>query len=179
MKWLGETIDDFHLGRERIRTGRYGVIEMAGGSLRAIHLRPWPKLFSLAELWPTAARYHARGTADRCLLYYNQPRRQPNYLALKFIVSTPGTSYRAFRGSLAVLDAVAELKQTDAIVCDVANLRISDRLLERLGWEAHKRQRWHRNFIRRFYGHYPPTTPLVDPSSVIVPDTAPAMLAAC
>jgi hypothetical protein len=155
MSWRCETIVDFDAGRERIRARRYGVIEVAAGSLRAVHLRRWPKLFSLAELWPAAARYHARGEADRCLLYYNQPRRQPNFLALKFIVSTGGTSYRTFRASLVALDAIAELKRVDAIVCDAANLRITDRLLARLGWEAHKPQRWHRNFIRRFYGNYP------------------------
>jgi hypothetical protein len=160
MSWFRETISDFQTGRERIRSGRYGVIEIAGGSLRAIHLQPWPKLFSFSELWPVAFRYHARGQADRCLLYYNQSWSQPNYLALKYIASTNGTTYRTFRASLVVLDAIAELKRVDAILCDAANLRISDRLLARFGWEAHKPQRWHRNFIRRFYGNYP---------SVVVP----------
>ena len=79
----------------------------------------------------------------------------PNFLALKYIVSTRGTSYRTFRAALSVLDAIAELKQIDAIVCDAANIRLSDRLMARLGWEPHKPQRWHRNFIRRFYGKYP------------------------
>jgi hypothetical protein len=158
MNWICETIDDFDAGCERIQARPYGVVEIAGGSLRAIHLRPWPKLLSLSELWPVRWRYHARGEADRCLLFYNQPRRQPNFLALKYIVSTTGTSYRTFRAALVVLDAIAKLKRTDAIVCDVANLRISDRLLARLGWEAHKPQRWHRNFIRRFYGTYPAVT---------------------
>jgi hypothetical protein len=152
---FGETINDFDAGRERIRAQRYGVIEIAGGSLSAVHLRPWPKLFSLSEFWPVAFRYHARGEADRCLLYYNQPLRQPSFLALKYVVSTAGTSYRTFRAALVVLDAIAELKRADAIVCDAANLRISDRLLARLGWQAHKPQLWHRNFIRRFYGNYP------------------------
>ena len=27
--------------------------------------------------------------------------------------------------------------------------------MARLGWEPHKPQRWHRNYIRRFYGTYP------------------------
>ena len=36
---------------------------------------------------------------------------------------------------------------------------ISDRLLARLGWEAHKPQRWHRNYIRRYYGEYPTAAP--------------------
>jgi len=40
-------------------------------------------------------------------------------------------------------------------VCDAANVRLSDRFMARMGWEPHKPQRWHRNFIRRFYGEYP------------------------
>ena len=110
---------------------------------------------ALPEFLPLGPRYHCRGAADRCLLYYNQPRRMPNFLALKYIVSTRGTSYRTFRAALMVLDAIAELKQIDAIVCDAANIRLSDRLMARLGWEPHKPQRWHRNYIRRFYGKYP------------------------
>jgi hypothetical protein len=153
--WGFETITDFDAGRERIRARRYGLIEMEQGRLRAVYLRPWPKLFSLLELWPVTMRHHARGEPDRCLLYYNQPRRMPNFLALKYIVSTEGTTYKTFRSSLVVLDAIAALKGTDAIVCDASNRRLSDRLLTRLGWEPHKPQRWHRNFIRRFYGTYP------------------------
>jgi hypothetical protein len=79
----------------------------------------------------------------------------PNFLALKYIVSTTGTSYRTFRAALVVLDAIAALKRIDAIVCDASNFRLSDRLMARLGWEPHKPQRWHRNYIRRFYGTYP------------------------
>jgi hypothetical protein len=156
MRWRWEKVLDFKSGRERIRARRYGVIETAGGQLVAIHFRPLPKLVSLPELWPLGPRYHARGEADRCLLYYNQPWRMPDFLALKYVVSTQGTSYRTFRQALQVLDAVAALKRTNAIVCDAANLRLSDRLMERFGWKPHKPQRWHRNFIRRFYGEYPP-----------------------
>jgi hypothetical protein len=155
MLWPWETITDFAARREEIRARRWGVIETTGGKLRAVHLRPWPKLLSLPELLPVGARYHARGAGDRCLLYYNQPLGMPNFLALKYVVTTSGTSYRTFRAALAALDWVAAIKATDAIVCDAANLRITDRLLNRLGWEAHKPQRWHRNYIRRFYGEYP------------------------
>jgi hypothetical protein len=151
-----ETITDFPAGRAALRARRYGVIETCGGQFAAVHLRPWPKLLAWPEVWPLAGpRYHARGEADRCLLYYNQPRRMPQFLALKYIVSTDGTSYRTFRAALAVLDAIAQLKHADAIVCDAANYRLSDRLMQRLGWEPHKPQRWHRNYIRRFYGQYP------------------------
>jgi hypothetical protein len=157
MAW-SETICDFDAGRERLCAHRYGVIETVDGQLRAIHLRPWPKLVALPEIVPLGPRYHAAGATDRCLLYYNQPRRMPSFLALKYVVSTVGTSYRTIRAALAVLDAVAELKRIDAIVCDAANVRLTDRLMARFGWEPHKPQRWHRNFIRRFYGAYPATT---------------------
>jgi hypothetical protein len=155
MGLLGETVVDFDVSRERIRVRRYGVVEIVGGELAAVHLRPWPKLLALPEILPLGTRYHASGDADHCLLYYNQPWRMPNYLALKYMVSTLGTSYATFRAALTVLDAIAALKQSDAILCDAANVRITDRLLARFGWEPHKPQRWHRNFIRRFYGNYP------------------------
>jgi hypothetical protein len=155
MSWLFKTVREFSSGRERLSAGRYGVIETTGGEVQAIHLRPWPKLIAAPELLPVGTKYHQRGTADNCLLYYNQPRRMPNFLALKYIVSTTGTSYRTFRAALLILDAIAELKAVDAIVCDAANVRLSDRLMARFGWEPHMPQRWHRNFIRRFYGVYP------------------------
>jgi hypothetical protein len=152
---LCETVIDFDADWGRIGARRYGVIETVGGQLRAIHLRAWPKLVSLPELWPLGPRYHRRGKVDRCLLFYNQPRRMPNYLALRYVVSTAGTSYRTFRAALRVLDRVAAIKHVDAIVCDAGNARLSPRLMARLGWEPHKPQRWHRNYIRRFYGVYP------------------------
>lgn len=153
---LWQTVVDPLTQSDIVRRSRYGVVETRGGHLMAIHFRPWPKLLSLRELWPVGPRFHARGESDRCLLYFNQPRRCPNFLALRYIVSTHGTSFATFRAALTVLDAVAQIKGTDAIVCDAANLRLSDRVMQRLGWQAHKPQRWHRNFIRRFYGEYPP-----------------------
>jgi hypothetical protein len=165
MAWPFETIVDFDSGRERLRAGRWGVIETLGGEFRAVHLRPWPKLVSLPELLPLGPRYHSAGQGDRCLLYYNQPLRVPNFLALKYVVSTSGTNYRTFRKCLMVLDAIAELKQVDAIVCDAANFRLSERFMARMGWEPHKPQRWHRNYIRRFYGTYPTLGGMPSPRS--------------
>jgi hypothetical protein len=148
-------IDDRQANHDALRRGRYGVIETSAGCLVKIHLRTWPKLLCWPELWPVGPRYHVRGPADRCLLYYNQPRNFPNYLALKYVASTAGTSYATFLAALKSLDMLAELKGADALLCDAANTRLSDRLLRRLGWEPHKPQRWRRNFIKRFYGQYP------------------------
>jgi hypothetical protein len=154
-RWLPQTIDDWNAGREELIRGRYGVIEAVSGRIVAVHLRPWPKLLSWPEVWLTARDYHARGAADRCLLYYNQPWRHSNYLALRYMESTRNTSYATARAALVGLDALAELKGADALLCDAANVRISARLMARFGWAPHTPARWRRNFIKRFYGAYP------------------------
>jgi hypothetical protein len=154
-RWFATTITDWEAGREQLLRGRYGVIETADGRLVAVHLRPWPKLLSWPEVWPVGDGYHVHGESDRCYLYFNQPRRYPNFLALKYVVSTHCASYASCRAALLALDRLAELKRIDALLCDAANTRISDRLLRRFGWSPHKPQRWRRNFIKRFYGVYP------------------------
>ena len=65
-----------------IRSRRYGVIETSAGKLVAIHFRTFPKLLSWPEWWPVGSTYLASGQPDRFLLYYNQPRRFSNFLAL-------------------------------------------------------------------------------------------------
>jgi len=152
------TAQDWQLGQAEIASNRYGVIETAVGKLVALHFRRWPKLFAWPEFWPVGTDYHAPGEADRCLLYYNQPRRHSQFLALRYIVTQRGTTYTTFRAALSALDWVAELKQTDALLCDASNGRLSDRLMGRFGWQTHKPSRWHRNYIKRFYGEYPTRT---------------------
>jgi hypothetical protein len=172
MAWLWEKVDDLHAGAETLRRRRYGVIEIADGELVAVHLRPWPKLVTLDGVWRTPEEL-ARGEAgDRCLLYYNQPRRLRNFLALRYIVSTPKTSFRTSRRALVVLDEIARIKRTDAIVCEVWNRRISDRLLRREGWERHLPHSRRRHYIRRFYGSYPPleSRPLESRLQAALPD---------
>lgn len=146
---------DWHAAEEAIRRQRYGVIETTGGVLAAIHYRPWPKLLAWPELWPVGPVYHAHGQPDRCLLYYNQPLRYSNFLALKYLVSTRGASFATVRAALVALEHVARVKRTDALLCDAFNARISDRLMRRFGWASHRPQRWHRNYVKRFYGCYP------------------------
>ena len=149
------SVTDHRAAEAAIRRRRYGVIETTGGRLVAIHFRPWPKLLAWPEVWPVGPVYHASGKPDRCLLYYNQPWRYPSFLALKYMVSTQQTSFATFRAALLALDGVARVKGTDALLCDAFNSRISDRLMTRFGWQPHRPQRWHRNYIKRFYGSYP------------------------
>ncbi len=157
---LSEAVNDLDAGAAVLRRRRYGVIEVADGRLQRIRLRPFPKLISLPGVRLDEWLCHGRRQGDRCWLYYNQPLSCPSFLALVHVVSTAGTSYRTFRRAVGVLDEIARIKQSDAIVCHVANGRISDRLLHRWGWEPHAPRLRGRNFIKRFYGRYGAPAPV-------------------
>lgn len=156
MRPLFETVTDLEQGADALRRRRYGVIEVAGARLAHIRLRPFPKLASLPEVLLLSRLVHAYRRGDRCLLYYNQPWRFSRFLAVGLVVSRRGTTYATFRRALQVLDEIARLKGADALLANVANWRISRRLLERLGWEPHCPSRWQRHYIKRFYGAYSP-----------------------
>lgn len=141
------------------------MIQARNGRFESILFRPWPKLVSARDLWPVGDDYHERGPADRCRLYFNQPLGHGSYLALKYIATTPGSSYRTLLATLRALDAVAQLKGTDALVCDAANSRLSDRFLARQGWQPHAPMPWRRNYIKRFYGVYPVRRDALPPAS--------------
>jgi hypothetical protein len=168
MQWFTRTLVDPFTDCEALRRDRYGVIETQQGRLVSICLRRWPKIATALEASLCGQRCHRGRAGDRCWLYYNQPRSFPNFLALKYVVSQRDCTLATFRRALEVLDEVARVKRTDAILCDAWNPRISDRLLARWGWEPHKPTRWHRHFIKRFYGVYP-----VDRADVCT--TAPAI----
>jgi hypothetical protein len=149
-----ETVVDLVMGADLVRRRRHGLIEIVDGRFHRVSLRPLPKFGSLAGVYLSGRWFHRHGMGNRCWLYYDQPWAFPNFLALKYIVSTRDASLATLHTALVVLDEIARLKRTDALLCDVANLRISDRLLARGGWQPLKPQRWHRNFIKRFYGEF-------------------------
>jgi len=154
VRWI-ETFPDLDSARDSVARRRYGVIETHAGELTSVTLRPWPHLLSWREVWLVGADWRPAGPRDRCRLYYNQPRGHERFLALRYVACTAGASYATFRAALRVLDRIAEIKRTDALLCDAANSRLSDRFLRRMGWEPHAPARWRRNYIRRFYGVYP------------------------
>jgi hypothetical protein len=153
---LFETATDLKRHSQCVQRRRYGVIEAAQGQLACVRLRPFPKVVTLPEATLLGRLRHRAGRGDRCRLYYNQPWGHDNFLVLKYVESTSGTSLATFRRALTALDEIARIKRSDAIVADVSNLRISDRLLARWGWVPHCPSRWHRHFIKRFYGSYEP-----------------------
>jgi hypothetical protein len=149
------TVNDLQEGAAVLRRRRYGVIETTAGRLHAVRLRPWPKLISVGEVWWQEAFFHRGAAGDRCRLYYDQPRRMPSFLALKYVVTSHGASFATLLAALDVLDEIARLKDADAIVCEAWNRRISDRALARAGWERHVLHSRRRHYIKRFYGQYP------------------------
>jgi hypothetical protein len=153
---LFEVITDLAMGADSLRRRPYGVIEVADGRLRRIILRPFPTLVSAPRSLLIGGVCHRFRPGDRLRLYYNQPRRCPNFLVLKYVESARHAGLAALNCALAALDQIACLKQSDALLCDAANGRITARLLGRWGWEPHCPSRFHRHFIKRFYGVYPP-----------------------
>jgi hypothetical protein len=149
-----ETIHDFTAGADVIRRRRYGIIEAAAGRIVAVHFRPWPKWASLPEAIFWGGWRHRRWEADCCRLYFNQPLRFANFLAVPYVLSGRRTKLSTCHVALAALDEIARIKRSDAILADVLNSRISPRFLARQGWEAHKPSRWHRHYIKRFYGEF-------------------------
>jgi len=157
---LFETVTELESGGEILRRRAYGVIEAADGQFRRVWLRPFPKLASVPGILLLGRWQHLSRQGDRCLLYYNQPRRFPQFLVIKYVVSGKGTQYRTCRSTLRVLDEIARIKGADALLCDVANWRISTAMMARWGWVPHCPSWWHRHFIKRFYGVYPTRDPI-------------------
>lgn len=150
-----ETLTDLAADADRLRARRHGVIEATAGALASVTLRSWPHLLCLREVVPVGPRWRPGGPRDRCRLYFNHPRGHDAFLALRYVACTPGTSFATFRAALGVLDAIAAIRGVDALVCDAANPRLSDRFLARMGWAPHAPAWGRRNHIRRFYGDYP------------------------
>jgi hypothetical protein len=149
-------ITDLDAGAELLRRRAYGVIEMVDGRLSQVRFRPYPKIISAPKIAFFGNLFHGRACGDRLWLYYNQPRRFPNFLVLKYIVSARDTSFGSVARALDVLDYIARLKHSDALLCEAANRRISARLIGRWGWVPHCPSSRHRHYIKRFYGVYPP-----------------------
>ena len=153
-RWF-ETLHLLPHEADRLRRRRYGIIDVARGQLVGIHLRPFPRWATAWDVIWSGPRRHARTTGDRMRVYFNQPWRHPRYLAITYAESTSDCRHATLVAALRLLDEVARIKGADALLCDAWNARITDRLLARYGWQPHLESRWHRHFIKRFYGTYP------------------------
>ena len=78
-----------------------------------------------------------------------------NFIALKYLYSTSGCNLPSIAVSLSVLDYIAKIKNSDAMVSEITNDKIQDRHLTHFGWEPHCPDSPRRHWIKRFYGEYP------------------------
>ncbi len=152
---LFESVYDVVADAEKIRHRPYGMIEVVDERLVAIHLRPWPKLISGIEAKWADGWGKKRSRKNQGQVFFNQPLAHRNYLTVSYIVSTLQTSMTTMMLSMALLDYVAYVKRSDAVLAEVTNHRISERVMNRLGFERHLLESKKRHWIKRFYGEYP------------------------
>jgi hypothetical protein len=152
---LFQTITDPIKDAEIVRRRTHGMIEVVDGLFARIVLRPLPKMISIPEVWLLGQWKHRHQPGDRVRLYYDQPWRFPNFLTAKYAESARNTSLRSIDRAMAVLDEIARIKRSDALLCDATNSRITADVARRWGWEPHCQSGWRRHFIKRFYGVYP------------------------
>jgi hypothetical protein len=155
MRFLPRPIVDLHSADAyRIRGWSSGCIETVGGTLVSVSWRPWPRRVSQVEValakFTKARRAHSVNS-DRCLLFWHRPWFRRGVLAIDYVCSGPATSVKTFHLSVALLDEIARIQGSLIAVCHVTNSRISDRLLQRWGWEPHCPHWFGRHFIRRYY----------------------------
>ncbi len=133
-----------------VQRARYGFIDARDGRVERICFRPWPKLASLLEVWWTQRVSRRRSSGDFCRLYFNAPMRCPGYMNIPLIASSRDGTLATVHAALAELDRIAEIRLSAAIVCEVVNSKISDRILRRHGWVRHLEQDRKRHYIKRF-----------------------------
>ena len=177
---LFQTIADIDSNSDIIRRRAYGVIRVDDERFVSVQFRPYPKLVSIAEAYWAGGWGKGTYKRNRSLLYFNQPFAHRDFIVLQYMVTTLDTSWTSCAVGLSVLDKIAEIKNSNAILCELTNKKFSPRLMKRYGWEQHLHQKKRKHFIKRFYGKYPelylheqiakqPRTQTANPPAVIPP----------
>lgn len=137
----------------KLEAWRCGRIVTAGGRLKFVQRR-W--LGYRASLWRVAWEQRFRPeSAITCELFYHHGWMSSDFLVLGYVRSHPQASLASFYCATLVLDEIARLKRSHAIVTELSNPRLSDRLMKRWGWDQHCLTWPGRHYIKRFYGTYP------------------------
>ena len=151
-----DAVTDPIQGAEQLKRWRRGRIVMRSGRLIEIQRRLTSGSVSVAQVW-WQARY-GRSDDDLCWLDYHQPLGMPGFLTLDYIRAGTQAGFKSLIGAHHVLEEIARLRAATAIVAHVSNANISDRFLQRLGWQRHLEHWSGRHWIRRFYDGYPPSS---------------------
>lgn len=152
-KRLCAPVTTLECSERRLESWRCGRIVTAGGRLKYIQRRWIGYRANLLRVgWEK--RFRPVGEPE-CVLLYHHGWFSNDYLVLGYAYSHPRATTASLYCASLVLDEVARIKGCHAIVTELTNDRLSDRLLARWGWERHCLSWSGRHFIKRFYGNYP------------------------
>lgn len=152
--WGLQPVVDCRAQRDLLVRRRQGCIVVKDRQLVAIHGRWWAYSGNVLRVLVDQHR-RAHRQQDACELYFHQSFSVPDFLTLAYVRSDAGTSLSTFYAATLVLDEIARLKNSSAIVTNVVNARISERLLRRWNWRRHCLSWRGRHYIKRFYGQFP------------------------
>lgn len=130
------------------KTWRYGEIEVSSGSLVAIHRRWWPRIGSQSEAYLDS--YHRTLPSDSCRAYFAFPFRAPGYMTVLYARGGPNLQYKTIDQAVLVMDEIAQLRDSNAIVCQVVSDRGTERLMNRWGYVRHACTLGDNHYIKRF-----------------------------
>jgi len=137
----------FQGNEERIAGWRYGEIVIANGCLQRIQPRWWPRW---GTVWGAAFDRVIRMLPDdECRFYYAFPIRSPGFLSLLYVHAGERTSYRTFHQGIVAIERIARLRKAQAIVCQVTNDRLTERLMQRWGYVRHAKHAGDNHYICR------------------------------
>lgn len=149
---IKRTVTDLHAQAATVRRWPSGTIRMAGGKMIDIRCGILARRSSVARVW-LENRFRSQAP-DCCVLHYHSPFLS-RYLSLDLVLAGPQTGLVTIRGACELLDEVARLRGAVAIFAHISTTKISDRLLQRLGWRQHLMGTSGRHWIKRFYDGYP------------------------
>ena len=132
---------------DSLRSWRYGEIELSDGKLVAIYPRWWPRLGSRWESYQDS--YNRKLPVDVCRVYYSFPLRAPGYMSVLYAHSGSSTRYKTIRRAVLVIDAIAVLNSSNAIICQIINERGTERLMKRWGYVRHATSLGDNHYIKR------------------------------
>lgn len=127
---------------------RCGKIAVGGGAVRQVRRRLLPRRVSIAEVW--WRKWFRGGRESECQLYWHIPWGSPGVLAIDYLHAGRGCHWRDIVAASRCIDEIARERGCLIAVCHVSNDRLSDRVLQRLGFQRHCLHLRGRHFIKRY-----------------------------
>ncbi len=132
---------------KRVSKWRYGEVVLRNGRVVSIQARWWPRW---GTVWGAMVDRVVRSLPeDECRFYYSFPRSAPGYMSLLYVHAGEKTYYQTFHQGIEAMDAIAGLRKARAIVCQVTNDRLNDRMMTRWGYVKHAENLGDNHYIRR------------------------------